>query len=133
MASTTRAAGRAAPRRAPAAKRAQPSSAAAAPGAETPIGADVFNLDAVKHEATDAPFTFQCNGRLWSLCSPEELDWQEHADATRRAMASEPRPFLKLLLGEQYEEFIDLRIKLGQVNALVLEWQRYYGLALPES
>jgi len=132
MATTRSAAQRPASARRPAAKRAQASSAAAAPAAEATLAGDVFNLDAVAREAEGERFQFQAGGRLWYLHGPEELDWLKHSGAAFAARGGDVRPFLRQLLGEQYDDFVELPIKLGQVNALIGQWQDFYGVKLPE-
>lgn len=113
--------------------------AAAAPtpspaAVDEPIGADgLLDLDAIAHEATGERYQFWAGKRLWYLRSPEELDWLENSVASRASASEDLRPVLKLLLGEQYEDFIELKITLGQVGVLTREWQKHHGITVPES
>ena len=125
------------PRRSPA-KRAQTAPAPAAEAEDErnpfePPGVGAFDLDAVKHEAEDTRFQFKAGGRLWYLHSPEELDWLANSTAQSAAMSEDLRPIVRLLLGEQYDEFVELPLTLGQVGTLFRAWQKHHGVTVPES
>lgn len=116
-----------------------PAAAAIAPAAIEPAAAapanpaDLFDLDAVRNEAGGQRFQFKAGDRIWYLRSPEELDWLENSIAVAFTGQDDLRPFLRQLLSEQYEKFIELRITIGKVRALIGEWQKYHGVKLPES
>jgi len=97
---------------------------------------DVFDLDAVAHEARDERFRFKAGPerRVWELRTPEEFDWLENSRVPEQNPTGEDlRPILRLLLGDQYGDFVKLEISLGQVNALIKQWQEWHGIAIPES
>lgn len=102
---------------------------------EVPDG-EIFDLDAVIHEARDERFRFRAGPerRVWQLRTPEEFDWLENSRVPEQNPTGEDlRPILRLLLGEQYEDFVKLEITLGQVNALLKQWQEWHGIEIPES
>jgi len=104
---------------------------------EVPADDDgIFDLDAVAREARDERLRFKAGPerRIWELRTPEELDWQENSRIPEQNPTGEDlRPLLRLLLGEQYEDFVDLEISLGQVGALIKQWQEWHGIQIPES
>lgn len=99
---------------------------------------DVFDLDAVAHEAAGERFRFKTGigpeRRVWELRTPEEVDWKENSTLTERATGREDlRPVLRLLLGEdQYEDFLDLTISVGQVAEVLKQWRAWHGIELGE-
>lgn len=112
---------------------AQPSVAAADQAQETAPAGSVFNLDAVANEAKRGRFQFEAGGRIWYLRSPEELNWLNHSIAVQFAVMEDLRPFMRQVLAEQYEEFVDLPIELTKIYALIAEYQRWHGVKIPES
>lgn len=113
-----------------------PATAVPAP-AQPSAGSAKYHLDAVANEAIRARFTFDIpyltGERVWSFRAPEELNWLDHALAVQLAAMDDLRPFLREVLGEQYADFVKLTLSVGQVWSLINDWQRHYGIALPES
>lgn len=99
---------------------------------------DIFDLDAVVHEASGERMRFKVRDgdgkpRVFELRTPEEVDWRENSTLTERAIGSEDlRPVLQLLLAEQYEDFLELTISIAQVTALLEQWRDWHGIELPE-
>ena len=139
MTTSTTGAAKRAGRKTAAAPRSRPAAKAAVPaqpsGAEQPDidAGNLLNLDAIKHEAAEERFRFVAGGRTWYLRSPEELDWLQNSVAAQASAADDLRPVLRLLLAEQYEEFVELPLTLGQVGAAMRGWQKHHGITVPES
>lgn len=122
-----------------AAARTPPAQAALVPppaAAATATATVVFHLGALANEAIRTRFTFDIphltGDRVWYFRAPEELNWLEHAVAVQLAAMDDLRPFLREVLGEQYDEFVKVKIAVGEIWGLINQWQRHYGVTLPE-
>jgi hypothetical protein len=114
--------------------RARPPARASSAPAPVEVEDDVFDLDALAREARDERLRFKAAGRIWELRTPEEVDWQ----ANSRIPESNPsgndlRPFMRLLLAEQYDEFARLTLSVTQITALIGQWQEWHAVEVPES
>lgn len=88
---------------------------------------DVFDLDAVEHEATGEPFRFKFGGREFTL--PPSMDVRAVAMLT----AGRLDDCLRLLMGEaQYEALVevDAVFDTGKLRALFDEYARHTGVTL---
>lgn len=115
--------------------QAAPATAPQATAASGPSGEpEIFDLDAVAHEASGERFRFKVQGQIFELFTPEEVDWRENSALTERATGIEDmRPILRLLLGpDQYERFLDLTISSAQASELIVQWSVWHGFELPE-
>jgi len=103
------------------------------PAATAAPRTDIFSLDALANESSRARFQFEAGGRIWYMRSPEELNWLQHSVAVQFAVMEDLRPFLREVLAEQYEKFVELPIELTKIYALIAEYQKWHGVKIPES
>jgi len=94
----------------------------------------VLKLDALTKEARDEHVAIDIDGRVFVLANAEELNWLDDSQAAALAVASgDLRPRMKLLLGDQYEEFEKLPLTLAQINGIFSGWSKHHGINVPES
>lgn len=95
---------------------------------------EVYDLDALRHEAKDERFRFKAAGRIWDLLTPEECDWRDMSTLTERASGVEDmRPSVEMLLAGQYEDFLEIPLSMAQINTLFAQWRDWHGIDLGES
>lgn len=118
---------------APGAPRGRRTTAAAAAGA--PYGADVYDLDVIEHEIAEAPFVFAACGQLFTTNSPQDRDWRETSSVNERSGGgTDFRPIMQLILEpDDYQRFLGLTLTVTQVQSVIMAWQRWHGIEIPES
>lgn len=94
---------------------------------------EVFDLDALAHEATGEPFVFQLGGQHFTLPAVRQLD-RRHIKRVSEALAgADVDAALTELLGDQWDRFDSLPLTVGQLNSLLDAWQVHQGLKPGES
>jgi len=103
-------------------------------GDEIPQSVDL-DLDALEAEATQKPFTFRLGGEVFTMCGPDDVDWQVQArldsDDTESFMA-----FIRELLGaddEVFKRFCSHRLTGKQLTKLTRACYDHYATTPPES
>ncbi|WP_289009621.1 hypothetical protein [uncultured Thermomonospora sp.] len=91
--------------------------------AQEPVS--LFSLRRRAQEAKKEPFTFDVDGKIFTMRDPTEADWQVTAALGRGE--GDLREFMRELLGDDYEEFAKIRgISSADINALIEAATRHY-------
>ncbi|MFE5332954.1 hypothetical protein ACFRCG_41880 [Embleya sp. NPDC056575] len=98
----------------------------------------VFDLDVWLREAAedaeDSAYSFSLGGRIYTLLSPDDFDWQQQSRGAADPNKGDLRPFVQMLLGEeQYEEFCTNSVPARGIEKIVSDWQDHHGITAPES
>lgn len=96
------------------------------------MGTTPFDLDALEVEAETAePFPFTWKGQTFTLPTLSQMDWR---DQTAFVKSVDPVESLRLLLGDQFDRFVDAGpMSVARMNALLDAWQGHQGVTLGES
>lgn len=89
-----------------------------------------FDLDAIKSEASEEPFTFTLGGEVFQMLPPEEVDWKVADDISQ---GEGLKAFIAELLGDDYERFAKHTVSSRKLGLLIDECTRYYGVTPGES
>lgn len=87
-----------------------------------------LNVDKLTREgAPDEPFVAAVGGKPYTFADPMETEWQDLVVISPQ----DTIPFLKALLGDQFDEFLKHRMEFWRLGRLVTAVQTYYGM-IPE-
>ena len=103
---------------------------------QVPLAADgdgVFDLDVFVKEARKEPFRFRLAGREFTATHMADIDWLPVAGGKDFTGQLTGHEFLKLALGEQWEEFTAIPLASGGYNELQRRWYAHSGVELGES
>lgn len=87
---------------------------------------DVFDLDALEREEIPEPFVARYGGKEFTFADPAEVDYAEFTSLSMTPGGE--RRMLRLLLGEQFDDFMATPIKSWKMWALFKAWEEHYGL-----
>lgn len=94
---------------------------------------DAFDLDALANEASEKPFAFKVDGDRFTLCSPMDLDWKVIEELQALTTTGNLKPVFEMLMPPgEYELFLDKRIPIGKLLALMTAWTAHFGVSLGE-
>lgn len=84
-----------------------------------------INLDALEREGDQPePFTFQHDGRRYTLTDPRDVDWQDIV-----AALSNPFLFFKATMtAEDQLVFLSTKLPARKLNALIDRYVEHFGL-----
>ena len=106
----------------------------AAPDPKASDGGDgVFDLDVFVKEAKKEPFRFRLAGREFTAAHMADIDWLPVAGGKDFSGLLTGHEFLKLALGDQWEEFTEIPLASGGYNELQRRWYAHSGVELGES
>jgi hypothetical protein len=89
-----------------------------------------FDLDALEAEAQDEPFTFTLAGEVFTMLSPEEVDWRV---ADNLSNGDGIQHFVSDLLGDDFKRFAKHKVSSRQLAALIEACTTHYGITPGES
>ena len=101
--------------------------------AAAPDGDGVFDLDVFVKEAKKEPFRFRLAGREFTAAHMADIDWLPVAGGKDFSGLLTGHKFLKLALGDQWEEFTEIPLSSGGYNELQRKWYAHSGVELGES
>lgn len=94
--------------------------------------AEVFDVNALKHEADIEPFQFKVDDDIYTLVHPQDLDWQAITLAQADAAVGNVRPLLRVWLGDEFASFATHKIDVRTLRTILEKGQQHYGVNLPE-
>lgn len=100
---------------------------------------EVFNLDVWLRESAEEDeekhYSFEFNGEVYTLLSPEDFDWQAQSRGAANQDKGDLRPFVQMLMGEeQYERFCaNPYVPAKAIDKIAGDWNEHHGISVPES
>ena len=102
-------------------------------GKGTPDGDGVFDLDVFVKESAKTPFRFRLAGREFTAAHMADIDWLPVAGGKDFDGLLTGHQFLKLALGDQWDEFAEIPLASSGYNELQRLWYEHSGVELGES
>jgi hypothetical protein len=84
-----------------------------------------LDLDALEREGeTPEPFTFQYDGKTYTMKDPQEIDWQDLLSGLRN-----PALFIRFAMEvEDQREFFGKRVASWKMNKLMQAYTEHFGI-----
>ncbi len=92
---------------------------------QTPTSKVSLDLDALEREGEAAgPFTFQHDGRSYTMLDPQDIDWQDLLAGFRN-----PALFIRFAMPlSDQKDFFGKRVPAWKMNKLMQAYQEHFGL-----
>lgn len=93
---------------------------------ETTVALDLDALEAEGRPDPRPPFTARLGGNVYTFADAMELDWQQILSALQ-----DPALFFRLTLGADADAFLNHRLSVRSLRALMDRYREHYGMTGP--